>query len=611
MGPLARGSEMTQQQGGRGLSEGAKTSDAHADSARERQITLESISQLMTLAKGTVFPKFAVVFLAAAAHFDRAPLWALVSGALVMLVGIVYQERLARRFLSSEIDTDAILGWERRLIFSWLYMGLCWGIAIAFLYQQDAPVQQIFLVTIALALGTGNIIPAHYCLPLFHVYAAPIFISLGGSFIYQAISLNTPLYGVLAVVMVWVYLAGTGFARILNDSLRDQIRMRLQSHSLSQELAEKRGEAEQATVAMSRFLAAASHDLRQPLHALSLFIDVLREAKNDEERARLFPRVQLSLEALRKLFDALLDVSRLDANIIKPDYRHFNLEESLQSIVEEFRDEADKKALQLRVWAPSVTVVCDRLLLERILRNLIGNAVRYTEQGGVLIGSRIREDRVAIQVWDTGVGIADDNRDDIFREFHQLHNPHRDRSQGLGLGLALVRRLCALMHIPLQLRSRPGRGSVFEVSVPRGNAALVETSQAKSAGNRWNMDGRHVVVIDDEAEILDAMKTLLRKWGCIITVADSLSAAIDALEQEEVPPELILSDLRLRDGESGVAAIDALRERYGEHVSGILITGDTEPGLLDQVAATGYEIMQKPVRPAQLRTTMHNALPRN
>ncbi|MCK0152875.1 hybrid sensor histidine kinase/response regulator [Alcanivorax sp. S6407] len=595
---------------GRLLSGHNAVPDPEGISEVERQISLESIGQLMTLAKGTTFPKFAVVFLAAAAHVDRAPLWLLIVGAMVMLVGILYQETLARRFLAADVGTGEILGWERRLVYSWLYMGLCWGIVIAGLYQRDAPVQQIFLVTIALALGTGNIIPAHYCLPLFHVYAAPIFISLGGSFIYQAVSLDTPLYGVLAVVMVWVYLAGTGFARILNDSLRDQIRMRLESHTLSEELADKQRESEQATLAMSRFLAAASHDLRQPLHALSLFIDVLRDARSDEERAKLFPRVQLSLEALRKLFDALLDVSRLDANIIKPDYSHFNLQETLQGIAEEFRDEAEKKSLRLRVWAPPVIVVSDRLLLERILRNLIGNAVRYTEQGGVLVGCRIRHESVRVQVWDSGVGIADESIDDIFREFHQLHNPHRDRSQGLGLGLALVRRLCALMQLPLQVRSVPGRGSLFEVSVPRGNSALVESSLGRPASNHWDLKGRHVVVIDDEVEILDAMQTLLEKWGCIITVADSLTDAISALDATDTPPELILSDLRLRDGESGVDVIDALRERYGEHLNGILITGDTEPGLLDRVAATGYEVMQKPVRPAQLRTTMHNALPR-
>ncbi|MQX53534.1 ATP-binding response regulator [Alcanivorax sediminis] len=577
--------------------------------AIDRQITLESVGQLMTLAKGTTFPKFAVVFLAAAAHYDRVPLPGLMVASLVMLVGILYQEMLARRFLAKEVSADKVMRWERRLVRSWLYMGTCWGIVIASLYQADSQVQQIFLVTIALALGTGNIIPAHYCLPLFHVYAAPIFIALGGSFIYQAVATSAPLYAVLAVVMVWVYLAGSGFARILNQSLRDQIRMRLESVSLSRELSKERREAEQATQAMSRFLAAASHDLRQPLHALSLFIDVLRDASSDEERATLFPRVQLSLDALRKLFDALLDISRLDANIIKPDYSHFDLQPVLLALAEEYRAEAEKKQLELRLWTSPAVVVSDRLLLERILRNLIGNAVRYTDRGGVLVGCRLRQDRVVVQVWDTGMGIPEESKDDIFLEFHQLHNVHRDRNQGLGLGLALVRRLSALLQLPLRMNSTQGKGSLFEVVVPRGNSALVESGFGKPVNRRWELGGRHVVIIDDEVEILAAMKTLLGKWGCKVTAAASLAEAREALALGDQPPELVLSDLRLRDGESGVDAIDALRGEFGDHLHGILITGDTDPGKLDKVAKSNYEILQKPVRPAQLRTTMHNALP--
>ena len=381
-----------------------------------------------------------------------------------------------------------------------------------------------------------------------------------------------------------------------------------QEQKQKSELLEQSDEARQAALAKSRFLAAASHDLRQPLHALSLFVDVLKESKSDAERAALIPRIELSLDALRKLFDALLDISRLDAKVVKPEFSHFDLVELLQSLAAEFRSAASEKNLTLRVHARTAVVVSDRLLLERILRNLIGNAIRYTESGGVLLSARKRGGTVLVQVWDTGVGIAPEYQDDVFVEFRQLHNAHRDRNQGLGLGLAIVNRLSELLHHPLELRSQPGKGSVFSLRIPTGDPRMMVVKEAGGAPHSWDLSGRRIVVVDDEREIRDAMRTLLSKWGCEVITAGSLTEAVQVLHEKGTIPELIISDLRLRDGCTGVEAIDGLRARFGAAIPGILVTGETASEQLCLAKDSGYELLQKPVQPIRLRAVIQQHL---
>ncbi len=573
----------------------------------ETRITAEALRQVLSLSRRLTWSRLAVVLPVAIVHYNAVSLLWLSLWVALMLVGILFQEYTGQRFRNEESDYSRLRDWQKISLISRLYLGVLWGAAIYGFYQVDTPALQIFLVTIALVLGIGNIIPAHYSLPLYHVYAGPIFLALILVFIGQ----DEPLYWVLALMMVWVFLAGARFARMLNRSLREQIRLRFESDDLSAALARKTEEAERATQAKSRFLAAASHDLRQPLHALSLFVDVLHEAESDQERARVFPRVLLSLDVLRKLFDALLDVSRLDANVVKPDVSHFDIQGLLNELLTEFQPVAAEKNLTLRVHSASFIAMTDRVLLARILRNLISNAVRYTRVGGVLVSARLCSEALLIQVWDTGAGIDEADHDAVFHEFHQLDNAERDRNQGLGLGLALVRRLSDLLELPVSLSSVPGKGSVFALRVPLGSLSRAQNAQGSGALLRsWDLAGRRILVIDDEAEILNAMDTLLGKWGCEVRVASSLENALTLLKAQAFKPELVLSDLRLRNGQSGVAAIDQVREVCGEQVNGVLITGDTDGRELQGAAESGYEILQKPLRPAQLRMMIHNALPK-
>lgn len=489
--------------------------------------------------------------------------------------------------------------------------GCVWGSASLF-FLSPGDVNAALLVCMTLpAMVAGSTASLSLLMPAYFAFSISTMVLLA----FRFFTFDDRVF-IAAGFLTLIFLAANLiFARTLNRSIIESIKLRfdnvelLESYKLQKYRAdEAREKAEQANVAKSKFLAAASHDLRQPLHALSLFIDVLKESKSKESRANIIPRIELSLKALRKLFDALLDVSRLDAKVVKPEYSHFDLTELLITQAEEFKTAADKKNLKLKVYSRTSIVVSDRLLLERVLRNLVSNAIRYTNSGGVLLSSRLRGDRILLQVWDTGIGIPEESKDDVFIEFQQLHNKHRDREQGLGLGLALVRRLCDLLDHSLLLSSKTGRGSVFSILVNKGNLSLLAKQKTVTSPYSWDLNGRRVLVIDDELEILHAMQALLSKWGCDVVTADSLVAAINQLEEREFVPELVLSDLRLRDDENGIVAIDGVREVFGESIPGILITGDTDPERIKLVKQSEYELLLKPVRPAHLRSVIQHHL---
>jgi CheY-like chemotaxis protein len=249
----------------------------------------------------------------------------------------------------------------------------------------------------------------------------------------------------------------------------------------------------------------------------------------------------------------------------------------------------------------------DRVFVERIVGNLISNAIRYTDVGGVLVACRKRGKDVLLQVWDTGIGIADDEINNVFGEFYQLHNIHRDRKQGLGLGLSIVKRLCDLLQHPLELRSKPGSGTVISILLPVGDQRCVATDVTADVPMSWNVSGLHVMVIDDDIEVLKATDILLRKWGCKVITAQSSADAVNKITPA-MSLDLILSDLRLPGNETGIQVLDSIHEKLGRDVPGILITGDTKPDRITLAQQSGYKVLHKPLKPAQLRTAIQREL---
>jgi signal transduction histidine kinase/CheY-like chemotaxis protein len=368
------------------------------------------------------------------------------------------------------------------------------------------------------------------------------------------------------------------------------------------EMQAARESAEQANVAKSRFFAAASHDLRQPLHSLGLYASALGPHLATPEAREIAARMELSVESLESLFDELLDLSRLDAGIIELKPGPVALEDCFRRLDREFQNEAQARGLRLRFVPTRAIGWTDPVLIERVLGNLVSNALRYTHQGGVVVGVRRRGDQLAVEVIDSGMGIARVDRHRVFDEFYQVGNPSRDRRRGLGLGLAIVRRLCDLLGHRIELDSEPGRGTRFRVWL-RATQAAPPVPPLLAASPLHRLEGRRVLLVDDELEIRDASATLLRQWG-----ADARAAAgrdeVAALMTAGWAPEVALVDLRLANGQDGVALVEWLRACVSPDLPVVLISGDTDASQLARVRASRLPLLTKPVSAAKLRLTL-------
>ncbi|MBI5165987.1 MAG: PAS domain-containing protein [Magnetospirillum sp.] len=359
-------------------------------------------------------------------------------------------------------------------------------------------------------------------------------------------------------------------------------------------------DAERAAVAKSKFLASVSHDLRQPVQSLVLFVGVLRQRLEGAAVGRILGGIEHSVEALRLMLDALLDVSRLDAGIIEARIVAVPLGPLLAALDHEYRPRAQAFGLRLHCVATAATVRSDPLLLERILRNLIENALRYTRHGGVVVGCHRRGETVALAVCDSGIGIAPEDEAAIFEEFFQIGNPERDRAKGLGLGLAIVDRLARLLDHRVSVRSRPGHGSCFTVTMP---AALPVTaaSAPPAADRRHAVTHDMVMVIEDEELVRESLNAALTGWGYEVATAGSIEDAVAEIGHHRRRPALVISDYRLRGGEVGPVAIEAVRKRCGTAIPGLIITGDTAPERLKEARAAGYALVHKPFSTEALR----------
>jgi signal transduction histidine kinase/CheY-like chemotaxis protein len=381
--------------------------------------------------------------------------------------------------------------------------------------------------------------------------------------------------------------------------------------TLERKVEERTHQLELANLAKSRFIAVASHDLRQPLHALGLFVAQLRGDVEAAAREHVVDRVETSLAALNELFDALLDISKLDAGVLAINPVPLPIGRILERMQQTFGAAAGAKDLALRIVPSGAWVHSDAILLERVLLNLVSNAVRYTRRGRVLIGCRRRAGSLQVEVWDTGPGIPAEQRDRVFGEFVRLADSGvQEQQPGLGLGLAIVQRLCERMGHPVAFDSTVGKGSRFRVDLP------LAAPEAGSAGSRTDAvapDGSlHrllVMAVDDDPLALESMGGLLRDWNCRVAGYESAGSALTAMATwKDSPPDLIIADYSLPDGRSGIDAIDAARDYFGTPIPAFLISGDTTPELLHKVRASGFRLMHKPVSPMALRAMLAHYL---
>jgi signal transduction histidine kinase len=378
---------------------------------------------------------------------------------------------------------------------------------------------------------------------------------------------------------------------------------------LNHELAHAKTAADAANLSKTRFLAAASHDILQPLNAARLYASSLTESAADdgpEERVSLARNVDASLEAVEEILGALLDISRLDAGATRPEIADFPLGDIFRQLEIEFAPMARAKGLKLTFVATALNLRSDRRLMRRLLQNFVSNAIKYTLKGRVLVGCRRRAGAVRIEVWDTGLGIPEDKQRRIFDEFLRLDQGAR-AARGLGLGLSIVERLGRVLAHPITLRSRPGAGSVFAVQAPlgqRGPALAAEAGGAEPALAAEPLRGLRVLAIDNEPRVLEGMRLLLSKWGCRVVTAHGLETVLMALD---FVPDVIIADYHLDEGD-GLAAIAVLRERLGFQVPAILATADRSPEVRDAAAAAEVALLNKPLKPAPLRAQLSRCL---
>lgn len=377
------------------------------------------------------------------------------------------------------------------------------------------------------------------------------------------------------------------------------------------ELRSQKHAAEEAVLAKSRFLAAASHDLRQPLHALTLLVTALKERVRDKESRRLAEHIEASASAMESLINALLELSRLDAGVVEAHPVCFPVDKVLRSVENRFALLARERGLGLGFRPTGLWAYADPVLVERILANLVANGLRYTERGRVLIGARrVNGDRIRLEVWDTGKGIPEEYQTRIFEEYFQLDNPERNRDKGLGLGLAIVSRLANLLGGHVSVCSLPNQGSRFHFQVARCSPAAREMAVSLPVSPGFALPLEHALVafIDDDEAILGAMLEVFDHWGVALAAGADAARVRDDLVALGRAPDIILCDFRLRAGHTGIDAIRLLRETFGADIAAALLTGDTAPDTIQAIDASGLPVLHKPLKPAKLRAFLSHLL---
>lgn len=532
----------------------------------------------------------------------------IIAWAVVALLVQACMLLLSHRYRHAGDRATASSAWGWRFTATTGLAGVVWGSAAFVLVDANESFTLALIAACLAGRATISVITHANFPPAMHSFAAPIFgllalryISLGG-------------YGNAALGVMWFALLG--YLLLFSDrqarAIVSQIRLRYENEQLVGQLQQQyslaeqaRTRAESASRSKSLFFAAANHDLRQPLHSLGLFATALRNGNVDEAGRRMIDQILQCTESLEQLFDNLLDISKLDAGQIEIKKEIIAINLVFDRLRSTFSGPAEDKGLKLVVRRSRAMLMTDPTLLFRVLSNLIANAIRYTERGGVIVACRKRGGKVSVEVWDSGIGIPAEQHERIFEEFYQLNNPSRDRTRGLGLGLATVRRIVQLLEHPLHLRSNAGRGSRFSIEVPLADPNKIHSAAATIEQKIPNLiGGKLIVVIDDEESVRLGMQSLLESWGCKCITAMDADEALQSISTRA--PDFIIADLRLRGDLNGIDVIRDLRAKLGNGIPAVLISGDTAAEQLRKVSAAGLTMMHKPLKAVRLRALLNH-----
>ncbi len=496
--------------------------------------------------------------------------------------------------------------WARLLTLSSGILAIVMGLSVLFFLDLNNKTEVLLVTLFLIGPIFGSAIFAAPYFPIHFFWCIGSMMPLVCYFIFSGVT-NFIILGfalLLAALPSALILGG-----ILTKEFKRGLRTHFENTRLIEELRYEKLKVENISRDKSRFLAAVSHDLRQPLHALDLFHSSLKSKLDKKEQKTLLDLASHSSHALGEMLGELMDIARLDAGKIKPELKTIHLTSLLKECTDEIQPLINEKGLKLRIRLPRKECVnSDPILLKRIMRNLLSNAIQHTESGGILLGTRIRGNRIHIEIHDTGSGISETQLPYIFDEFYQVNNPERDREKGLGLGLAIVRRVANVLNYNINVRSQLGKGSCFSISVPLCDT-IDEHPQEITTQPEMNVDvvGLFVLVVDDDRIILQAMRELLLSWGCEVLLATSAVDLLAELTTHHYPPaDLLISDYRLRNEHTGLEVAEAVQKHFPNKTPTLIISGDVHPEVQAKVKKAGYHWLEKPVRDDVLKQTISN-----
>jgi len=525
---------------------------------------------------------------------------------LLAIVTMVAARIFLHRRVASEQDwvPATTVRFAQSFVLASMASGLLWGLTAPLFYLGGALDVQVFIVVVLTGMGAGAVTSLVMYMPAFYAFLLPSLLPMAAVAFSYGDTTNLALgFAILVYALALSYFGGN-FSRTLVDSLA----LRYENVDLIAELRLRTALADEANAAKSRFVATASHDLRQPVHALALFVDALRNSRLDERATQITGQIEVALSALDRMFNSLLDISQLESGAIPVEQEAVQLSPLIEELVNEFTPQAQDKGLRLRVEGDILWVLTDRTLLERILRNLIANAVRYTDEGEVVVQVRQDGSRAVIAVADTGPGISPDDQAFIFEEFRKLDNADRDPRKGLGLGLAIVKRAADLLATSVEVDSVPSAGTTFRVALPRleSPVTVIEGSPAHFPIQPADeLASISVMVIDDDPGIRRGMRTLLQDWGCNVNCCAGHDEALRLVE-EGCRPQVVIADLRLARGPSGLDAIRALRNRLDAALPAMIITGEAKPTIALGDGEAVIHLLQKPAPLPRIRSFLRS-----
>jgi len=563
---------------------------------------LEQTKALYRGLPGVMFGTFTVTLLALLllwSEFDRTLLSIWYASSLTVSL---LRWRSWSCFKKSELTVENSRAWIHKMVF-WTFMsGLHVGLMLLLFTSQDHLYHLIIVTGIYGGFIGSAVASIALYYPAYLLFATPptvLFLIksvIMGSVILGQTGDSVFTYTAAGFILVFFGVL-TAIARNTQFSFNRMSELAYENKRLVNEVIKQKETAENAVLAKTQFLAAASHDLRQPMHALGLYVGAFDHDKLDKDSNRIVSKIQLSTDALNELLNSLLDISKLDANSVDNVPQDLNVEPLLETIIGQYLSRAKTNNTNITLNSSTgMCVHCDRTLLTRVIRNLVDNAVKFTHNGHIALVAEQKQNSIVLAVKDTGLGIAAKEQENIFKEFTQLDNPERDRQRGLGLGLAIVQRLCELMSVKIELDSQP---------LAKGTNELAAESKPVT---RLKLLNEIIVVIDDETEIREGMCRMVERWRATVVDAESADEAITKLDELGLEPSLILSDLRLRENQNGIDAINKIREEFNSDIAAILITGDTSPEQIELADASNIPVLNKPVGPALLHDAIQSLL---